>query len=106
MTEQNVDPKIEDQNLNENQASEKKGLGGFMKGFNKFTSKIQEKTKNIGNPLDNVVGKVTGVIDKIEKKIEEVSGVDLDSLATMPKQEEKKSDEKPVDELETKDGTK
>jgi len=24
MTEQNVDPKIEDQNLNENQASEKK----------------------------------------------------------------------------------
>jgi len=24
----------------------------------------------------------------------------------MPKQEEKKSDEKPVDELETKDGTK
>ncbi len=103
MIEQNVDPKIEGQNLNENQASEKKWLWGFMKWFNKFTSKIQEKTKNIWNPLDNVVWKVTWVIDKIEKKIEEVSGVDLDSLATMPKQEEKKSDEKPVDNPNTQE---
>jgi phage-related protein len=111
MTEQNVDPKAKDQNLNENQASEKKWLWGLMKWFNKFTSKVQEKAKNIwnpvdkivwgvkniGNPVNKVIGGVTGFLDKIEEKIEEVSGVDLDSLATMPKKEEKKADEK-VDE--------
>ena len=63
----------------------------------KSVDKIVWGVKNIGNPVNKVIGGVTGFLDKIEEKIEEVSGVDLDSLATMPKKEEKKADEK-VDE--------
>jgi len=131
MTKQNPDPKAKDQNLNENQASEKKWLWGLMKWFNKFTSKVQEKAKNIWNPVDKIVWGVkniwnpvdkivwgvkniwnpvdkivwgvTGFLDKVEKKIEKVSGVDLDSLATMPKKEEKKADEKTDVDVEVKE---
>ena len=93
MTEQKVDPNLSDQNLDENQSTEKKWLSGFMKWFNKFTSKVQEKAKSIWNPLDKVAWKVTGVLDKVEQKFTEISGVNLDSLATMPKKEEKKADD-------------
>ncbi len=131
MTKQNPDPKAKDQNLNENQASKKKWLWGLMKWFNKFTSKVQEKAKNIWNPVDKIVWGVkniwnpvdkivwgvkniwnpvdkivwgvTGFLDKVEKKIEKVSGVDLDSLATMPKKEEEKADEKTDVDVEVKE---
>jgi hypothetical protein len=42
-------------------------------------------------------------LDKVEKKIEKVSGVDLDSLATMPKKEEEKADEKTDVDVEVKE---
>lgn len=95
---------------------EEKWPGDFMKWFIKFIAKVSgqpdpetgkaevvpqntnipqnnpnwvvQPVQKSGNAFDAIMGGITGFLDKVEKKVEKVSGIDIDSLGNMPKKEE------------------
>ncbi len=49
---------------------------------------VVPQVQKSGNAFDAIMGGVTGFLDKVEKKVEKVSGIDIDSLGNMPKKEQ------------------
>jgi hypothetical protein len=109
-------PVQQNASVQQNPVVEEKWPSGFMKWLIKFIAKVsgqpdpetgkaevvkqntniqQNNTNGVvkpvqksGNAFDNIMGGVTGFLDKVEKKVEKVSGIDIDSFGNMPKKED------------------